>query len=147
MGQLVISAAVRDELVAHARSGAPAEVCGILAGKSNEQGSEDAVGERFVERQHSVENTAINQQSRYEIDPREQLAVMEEIEANGREVVGFYHSHPAGPPEPSATDVAEATWPDKSYVILFCDDGEWSLGSWNWTGDEFVREPVRVVEE
>jgi proteasome lid subunit RPN8/RPN11 len=41
-------------------------------------------------------------------------------EARGRnlEVVGFYHSHPHSPPEPSATDVTEASYPDHLYLIV-----------------------------
>lgn len=146
MGRLVVLDSVRDELIEDAREGAPAEVCGILAGESGEYGGESAPDERFVEKVYSVENTAINQYTRYEIDPREQLAVMEQIEESGREIVGFYHSHPAGPSEPSETDVAEATWPGKSYVIVFRDGSGWEVGSWNWTGEKFVREKVRVVE-
>ena len=146
MRRLLIPTAIRDELVVVAREGAPAEVCGILAGKSSRTGGESAAEKRVVERQYPMENAAVNQILRYEIDSREQLAVMEEIKANGRDVVGFYHSHPAGPPGPSATDAAEATWPGKSYAILFREAGEWSVGSWNWTGEEFVREEIQIRE-
>ena len=115
-------------MVAHARAGAPEEVCGILAGTRD--GSEGRVAER-----HPAENVADRPRSRYEIDPREQLDRMEAVADAGRAVVGFYHSHPRGPAEPSATDVEEATWPDRSYVIVSLDeDGTATVGAWRWNG-------------
>jgi proteasome lid subunit RPN8/RPN11 len=32
--------------------------------------------------------------------------------------LGIFHSHPAGPPIPSATDIAQALYPDSVYVII-----------------------------
>jgi proteasome lid subunit RPN8/RPN11 len=150
---IVIPESVREEMITHAREGAPEEVCGILAGvrgKSEEDESEE--DESRVEECHPAENVAENPRVRYEIDPREQLELMEAIEESGREVVGFYHSHPRGPAGPSATDAVQATWPDRSYVIVslegseedVSDEGDVSVGSWRWTGEEFVEESVRV---
>lgn len=137
---IIVPETVREEMLAHAREGAPEEVCGVLAGAL---GSD----ERRVQARHPAENVADDPETRYEIDPREQLELMEGIEASGREVVGFYHSHPRGPVEPSATDAAQATWPDRSYVIVSPDDGGYAVRSWRWTGESFVEETVRVVED
>ena len=144
MPTITISKRIRDEVVAHARDGAPEEVCGLLAGGDNDAG-------RRVEAAHPARNASASPRTNYELDPAEQLELMESIEDAGRDVVGFYHSHPKGPQGPSATDAAEATWPDQSYVIVSLGgDGagtsEVSLDSWRWTGEEFVREEVRVVD-
>jgi len=138
---LLLPDEIHDEMVAYAREGAPEEVCGVLA---SARGTE----KQRVEAHHPAENVAENPTVRYEIDPREQLELLEAIEAAGREVVGFYHSHPRGPTEPSATDAELATWPDRSYVVVALDgsDGA-SVGSWRWTGEEFEEENVRVVDE
>lgn len=142
---ITIPERIRDEIVAHARERTPEEACGILAGTRGDEASR-------VEARHPAENVAETRRTRYEIDPREQLDLLETIEASGREVVGFYHSHPRGPAGPSATDAAQATWPDRSYVIVSLgrgddEDGEGSasVGSWRWTGEEFVAENVRVM--
>ncbi|MFC4447628.1 desampylase [Halorussus aquaticus] len=138
---VVVPRSVREEILARAREGAPEEVCGILAGTRDET-------DHRVETSHPAENVAETPRTRYEIGPREQLALMEEIEDAGREVVGFYHSHPRGPSRPSATDAAQATWPDRSYLVVSLgnDAGESavSVESWRWTGEEFVAESVRV---
>ena len=145
---IAVPEAVREGIVAHAREGAPEEVCGVLAGVRESEGQPDA---RRVETRHPAENVAEMPRTRYEIDPREQLDLMERIEDAGREVVGFYHSHPRGPLSPSATDAAQATWPDRSYVIVSLgaegseDESTPSLGSWRWTGTEFVAEEIRFA--
>jgi proteasome lid subunit RPN8/RPN11 len=134
---LRLDAAVRDDIVSDALAGAPAEVCGILAGTH---------GEESVARASArATNAAAEPQHRYELDPAEQLELMRELEADGDEVVGFYHSHPRGPPAPSGVDAEEATWVGYSYVILSLG-GDPVLTSWRWTGDGFEEESVAVVE-
>jgi proteasome lid subunit RPN8/RPN11 len=127
--------AVRDEVVVHAREGAPEEVVGAFGGERGDPA--------VVETVHRAENVADRPRVRYEMDPEEQFSLLRGIEGSGREVVGFYHSHPRGPLEPSATDADRAAWPDRSYVIVSLA-GDAELGSWRWTGERFEREPVLV---
>jgi proteasome lid subunit RPN8/RPN11 len=69
---------------------------------------------------------------------------MRTIEDGGEDVVGFYHSHPSGPPRPSQTDTARATWEGYSYVIVSLDGQQPYVGSWRWTGDHFEQEVVAI---
>lgn len=127
-----------DEILAHA-AGSDEEVCGILAGDRGD----DAESESRVEAVHPARNVADSPRTRYLIDPEQQLRIIEAIEDAGREVVGFYHSHPEGPPLPSETDAERAAWPGYSYAI--CVPGERPyLGSWRWTGEVFEREAVAL---
>lgn len=135
---LRVTRAVQDALVDHARAGAPEEVCGILAGERGDPATATSA--------HPVENVAETPETRYRIDPEEQLRVMEDVEAAGDEMVGFYHSHPAGPRGPSVTDEARATWPDRSYVIVSLDGESPFVGAWRWTGEGFAAERVRVTD-
>lgn len=128
---------VREAIVDHAREGAPAEVCGVLGGSHGDAESAATTSER-------AENVAANPRTRYELAPAEQLRLMDGIEEQGDDVVGFYHSHPAGPPGPSETDAAQATWEGYSYVIVDLS-GEPSVGSWRWTGERFAEERVEVA--
>ncbi len=140
MGAIELARDVYDALLAHAREGAPEEVCGVLGGTRE-------AGACLVDRAERVPNTAATPEWRYELDPAEQLTAMRAIEDAGGEVVGFYHSHPEGPRRPSATDEAQATWPGASYVIVSLDgEGETdpAVGSWRWTGEDFEEETVRV---
>ena len=138
-----LSRAAYDDVVSHAHSGGDAEVCGVLAGSHEIDGESSVVTEAY-----EAENVAETPRTRYRIAPEEQLAIIETIEADGLDVVGFYHSHPAGPARPSETDVAQATWPDHSYVICALD-GSPFVGSWRWRGDDesFEQETVAVRSE
>ena len=134
---LVLSRDVYDDLVTHAREGAPEEVCGILGGEFGDEESRAVDG-------HRTENAASAPRTEYAVDPEEQFAVMETIEDADRAVVGFYHSHPQGPPVPSQTDRTQATWADYSYVIVSLDGAHPYVGSWRWTGESFKQEAVAV---
>lgn len=90
-----------------------------------------------------VENVASNPRDRYELDAGEQATAMREMEARGESVVGFYHSHPRGPPEPSATDARLAAWPGYCYCVVSLPDE--SVTAWRWTGEAF--EPVPVTSD
>jgi len=129
------SRAAYDELVAHGREGAPREVCGVLGGSNGT--------DRTVHEVRRVENVARRPHSRYELDASGQFEAMSAIERAGHEVVGFYHSHPNGPPRPSGTDRAEACWEEYAYVILALG-GEPFVGAWRLTGDGFEAERVTV---
>jgi desampylase len=136
---LVLPDDVREEIVARARAGRPREICGIFGGEY------EPTARSEVRSQYSAENVAETPRTRYEIDPEQQLEIFERLEDRGEEIVGFYHSHPRGPPEPSATDAANATWPDRSYVIVSLEPFE--VGAWRWresdAGDgRFEREEV-----
>lgn len=134
---LVLPDSVRDTILSHAERGGEEEICGVLAGDHGDERSR-------VTAAHPTANAAANPRTRYRIDPEELLATIESIEEAGREVVGFYHSHPNGPAAPSATDAARATWSGYSYVICSLD-GSPSIDSWRWTSEEFVAE--EIVEE
>jgi proteasome lid subunit RPN8/RPN11 len=134
---LVLPAAVRDSMVEHARAGAPEEVVGVLGGRRGEE-------ESVVERRYRAENAAAAPETRYEIDPAEELELLERVDDAGLDVVGFYHSHPSGPLAPSETDAELAAWPRYSYVIVSLADGAAELGSWRWTGESFEREALEV---
>jgi [CysO sulfur-carrier protein]-S-L-cysteine hydrolase len=102
-----ISRELLDDLVAHAREDAPNECCGLVATRDGE-----AVR---VFRARNVHASPL----RYEIDPKDQLRAMREIEDEGWELGAIYHSHTRSDPVPSQTDVNLAHhWPDPLYMIV-----------------------------
>ena len=54
----------------------------------------------------------------YEMDPAGQLDAMMDLEQRGWELIAIYHSHPQGPQVPSASDVAQAYYPEAAHVIV-----------------------------
>ncbi len=104
-GRIRIRRAALEAILAHARAEAPDECCGLLLGAA------DLVDE--ARRARNLRRSP----TRYLIDPEDHFQALRAARASAREVVGAYHSHPASPPAPSATDLAEATYPDFVYVI------------------------------
>lgn len=121
-----------SEMEDHARVERPNEACGILAGRENK-----------VERVYSCKNVSETPSSHYAIAPEQLIEVFNDVEEHGLEILGFYHSHPAGPLSPSNIDHATATWHGHSYVILHPG----GAGSWIWDEEkgQFVEEEIRVV--
>jgi len=125
-----------EAILAHAEQSGTNEVCGILGGEFDGEHS-------IVESVHRTTNAADRPAVRYAIDPEEQFEHMTQIRAAGAAVVGFYHSHPTGPPRPSETDRTRATWPDRSYVIV-TTDGQPSVCSWRFDRSDGAFEPEAI---
>ena len=130
---ILFSRETYDDIVHQAYAGGDEEICGVLAGT---HGSPES---RVLD-VRAAANVAETPQIRYRIDPAEQFDIIEAIESEGLETVGFYHSHPTGPPTPSETDLDRATWPDRSYVICALD-GYPFVGSWRY------REETETLEQ
>ena len=109
--RLELPAALRDEIVAHARSEAPKEACGLVAGQDGR-----------LTRVIRCANAHPAPVTRYAIDPREQLRAFRDMEAKGEELLAIYHSHPITQAYPSPTDRAEAHYPDAYYVLVSLRD-------------------------
>lgn len=133
--RLVLPERVSDAVLTHASDGAPHEICGVLAGRRGDD------ADRVVAH-HPIQNVAVEPRTRYELDPAETVTTIERIEAAGNEVVGFYHSHPRGPHQPSDTDRAQATWTGYVYAIAVPGEG---VRAWRWTGETFA--PLDVVHD
>lgn len=135
---LVCPGPIQEAIQAHAEANVSREVVGVLAGSYDTSTSN-------VSRAYRASNAADRTTMRYEIDPAEELKLLERIDDAGLDCVGFYHSHPHGPSEPSETDAQLAAWPGYSYGIVSVASGTASLESWRWLGDRFEPEPVRIV--
>ena len=100
-----------NQLRAHGEETYPNECCGIMLGRSNEDGM-------TVESLMRAGNTRTDAaHNRYHIDPRELIGAQREGRKLGLDIVGFYHSHPDHPAQWSQTDFAEAHWFGCSYLI------------------------------
>ena len=95
-----------EHIVAHAREARPAECCGSLIGSGTT--ITEAVRAR----------NASEDPNRFLIDPQAHIEARREARGRDLEVLGFYHSHPHTLPEPSATDLREASYPDHLYLIV-----------------------------
>jgi proteasome lid subunit RPN8/RPN11 len=130
---VVIPAAMRDEIVAHARAGLPNEACGIIAGQGDR-------AERFFPAQPDEPSPYY-----YRIESRDQIRIMNEIDDAGLDLIGIYHSHVSSPAYPSRTDAEQAFWPDATYVIVSLAGGGAELKGYR-IADMAVSEEPLVIE-
>ncbi len=116
--QLTLSRHHWDEMLRHVDQQVPLEACGLLAGKNDR-----------VEKVIVVRNQA-QSRVRFVMDPYEQLRAFDWIEANGLDLLGIFHSHPAGPETASVTDIAEAAY-EVVHLIWSRDQNRWQArGFW-----------------
>jgi len=120
MGMVVpVTSDVIATLLAQAARAAPQEACGLLLGRD---GRIDTVVE--------AANVSPDPLVRFEIDPAALFAAHRAARAGGPDLIGYYHSHPAGHPRPSATDCAHASGDGRVWAIVaggivaFWRDGE-----------------------
>jgi proteasome lid subunit RPN8/RPN11 len=129
---LKIAPTVIADMLAHAREEAPRECCGLLVGT----GDEISRGVRA----RNLESAA----TRYLVDPQDHFRAIRLARSEGKDVVGAYHSHPAGAPAPSETDLAQAAGgSDFLYVIVSLVAGE--VRAYRCEDGAFVHLPFSVT--
>src|SRR5438105_13521892 len=75
-------------------------------------------GDRTVSEVKRARNIVIERaRDRYEIDPRDHIRIQREADANGHDIIGYYHSHPDHPAQASRFDT-ERAWAGYVYVIV-----------------------------
>ena len=109
---LVWSADTRVAVQEHAERGYPDEVCGLLIGSFD---GADKVVRQVVPVENEWE-AVDERRRRFLITPDVFARQERQARQDGLEIVGFYHSHPDHPAEPSEYDRDHA-WPGYSYVI------------------------------
>jgi proteasome lid subunit RPN8/RPN11 len=95
-----------DEIVAHCQAEYPNEACGLVAGKEDR-----AV--RVIPMRNADASPAT-----YRLDAQEQFEVFSELDEEGLDVFGIFHSHTHSEAYPSATDRRQALYPEAHYLIL-----------------------------
>lgn len=96
-----------EAMVAEAAQAAPNEACGLLLG-----------GDECISEAKPCANIALDPAKRFEIEPQALIDAQRAERGSGPELLGYFHSHPSGPPEPSATDREQAAGDGKVWAIV-----------------------------
>ena len=112
---VTIASGVIEAMQRHARAEHPREACGLLLGMP-----------RVIAAAEPSRNVASHPHRTFEIEPATLLRAYREARGAGREVLGWYHSHPNGVAQPSATDAARAVEDGKLWLIVTAD----ALSAW-----------------
>jgi proteasome lid subunit RPN8/RPN11 len=104
---------VEQQLRRHCQEQYPLEACGALFG----QGDGDASPWVVTEISAAPNEHGADRKRRYLIPPEFQLRAEQHARATDQEVLGYYHSHPDHPAQPSEYDRSHA-W--SGYLYLIC---------------------------
>ncbi|HEX9385397.1 MAG TPA: M67 family metallopeptidase [Anaerolineales bacterium] len=122
-----------QEMLDYVQQHAPLEACGLLAGNEDR-----------VEKVIFVQNQA-QSPTRFVMDPYEQLQAFDWIDSNQLDLLGIFHSHPAGPEGASVTDIAEAAY-EVVHLIWSRNQNSWQVRGF-WIEDGNATEvPLQIVE-
>ena len=125
---LVLDPRQREAMRRHGETDYPREACGLIGGLVED-------GRRVAVQVVPMRNPGDLPRNRYRIDPDAFLRAERQLDRDGLEIVGVYHSHPDAPARPSTYD-RDCAWPSLSYVIVAVAAGKaQELHSWTLAAD------------
>jgi proteasome lid subunit RPN8/RPN11 len=139
---LIVSAALLGEMRRHGEAAYPHEGCGLIGGAADGDARRTV---RVVPIPNARDDSPRN---RYLIEPDAFRRAQAELDRDGLDVIGVYHSHPDHPARPSPFD-QEHAWPRLSYLIVAVAGGAaQDARSWILEDDRgrFVEEQI-IIEE
>ena len=105
-----------EKILAHCKEGLPNEACGLIGGTIEGD-------KRSIQKVYLLTN--IDQSNEhFSMDPKEQLAAVKDMSANGLKLLGNFNSHPESPSRPSEEDKRLAYDSKVNYLILSLMDLE-----------------------
>ena len=127
-----------EKILAHARAEAPVDACGLIAVRIED-------GNKLIDKVYILTNVD-HAEEHFTLDPKEQLAAVKDMRANGLVPLGNWHSHPVSPSRPSQEDKRLAYDSRASYLILsLMDENAPVLNSFHIEGDDAQKEEL-VIE-
>ena len=134
---IVLPKSFYDVILDTAKKGRPEEICGLIGGIKNSD-------EREVKEIYVLENID-HSNEHFSLDPKEQLAAVKDMRANGLVPLGNWHSHPESPSRPSEEDKRLAYDSKASYMILSLMEPEKPvLNSFHIEGDVSTKEELVI---
>jgi desampylase len=128
--EIEVTSGTKATLLEEAARAHPRECCGLLLGRGN-----------HVALAQPAANVHPEPERHFEIDPKALIAAHRAARAGGLELLGYYHSHPNGHAEPSASDRAAASGDGRIWAIVAAGD----VLFWRDEPGSFVALPTRVT--
>ena len=126
-----------DTILEYAKNNLPEEACGLIGGTIEN-------GDKHIKKIYLLTNID-HSNEHFSLDPKEQLAAVKDMRANGLKPLGNWHSHPESPSRPSEEDKRLAYDSSASYLILSLMDRENPvLNSFHIEGDVSEKEEFYV---
>lgn len=107
MNTISIPRTLANQILSQAQQHPDTETCGLVSAHKGQPN-----------RIYPVQNVANDPQHLFEMDPAILIQSIKDMRNQGNELFAIYHSHPDAPARPSATDLAQASYPDTLYLIV-----------------------------
>ncbi len=131
-----------DAVRAHGEADYPYECCGLLIGGFGVESTKTVL--ETVPISNAREES--EKRNRFLITPEELLKGEKVAREKKMDILGFYHSHPDHPADPSQFDLDHA-WPMYSYIIVSVNQGRsGDLRSWELREDRSSFDPEPILE-
>lgn len=125
------------KILSHAKAELPNEACGLIGGVIDGE-------DKIVKRVYLLTNLDSSNEH-FSLDPKEQLAAVKDMRAEGLVPLGNWHSHPESPSRPSDEDKRLAYDSKASYLILsLMNENAPVLNSFRIRGDNAEKEELII---
>jgi proteasome lid subunit RPN8/RPN11 len=154
MRRIVVGRQAFESMIAHAESEYPFECCGFIISNAIDQ---VRAVRNIQNEKHRADPTRFPRDARtaFLMDPREQLAVVQEIDARRLKLKAVYHSHPDHDAYFSATDrsqacsfdPAEPDYPETAYIVISVRAGKFDRAAafmWDNAKKDFVEADLQI---
>ncbi|MGO9455179.1 MAG: Mov34/MPN/PAD-1 family protein [Candidatus Binataceae bacterium] len=155
MNRTSIKRASLDTIIAHAEREFPNECCGFIIGDDSAEETRPITN--IQNPKHAEDPAAFPRDARtaFLMEPKEHLAVLNEIDRRKLALRIVYHSHPDHDAYFSATDRAQAClfdpsepdYPNTAHVVMSIRGGKFARAAafvWDTAKKEFVETPLKV---
>ncbi len=105
--ELVLPRKLVNQILTHAQQHEHTEACGLISASGGKPAH-----------YYAVRNIAPDPSTRFEMEPKQQIAAMKHMREHGEALMAIVHSHPMSPPVPSASDMQQTGYPDAYYIIV-----------------------------
>lgn len=144
-----------DSIVAQAEREYPNECCGFIIGDST---SKEFRPIRNIQNEKHAENSSAlprDARTAFLMEPKEHLAVLNEVDRRALKLIAVYHSHPDHDAYFSATDRAQAClfdpaepdYPDTYHVVISVRGGKFvraAAFAWDASLKDFAEVPLQI---
>jgi proteasome lid subunit RPN8/RPN11 len=154
--EATLTRAVFDTLIAQAERDFPDETCGFIIGRA--QALEVRPIGNIQNAKHAADPEAFPRDARtaFLMEPKEHLAVLNEVDRRKLELTAVYHSHPDHDAYFSATDranaclfdPAEPDYPATFHIVLSIRAGKFAGAAafaWDATAKDFLEQALQVI--
>ena len=133
---VVLTRTLSNKLLALAQRSPENEICGLVSGKND-----------ILDKCYPVKNIALDQKTRFEMEPRQLLETMRLIREDQATFKAIYHSHPTTDAYPSIKDIQQAAYEDIFYLIISLGTkGILELRAYDFYNDSLKKKAVREIE-